>query len=237
MDETGGLGKRPVVMDILAPDLETSLLPDDLKLVLHVNPRSMKFSYSKIIERIQTKGGYVEQHFGDGTESISMEAVTGGFMRLFTGLVSITGNGLNLGGTRRDTVAYDVYLDMLALFHNNGAIYDSRGQIIFHGIIKLHFDGMDWLGWFNSFSVSEEAERPYQFSLSADFTIAQEFMSFRSVVSHPIDTFSSHPQQPLQNQLDELQANTAAVEAAAAVDADSSSSGWLRDGLDLVLGG
>lgn len=184
-DESLGLGKRPVVFDILAPDFRTSLLPDGIKMVMHVNPSSMKFSYAQIIERIQTKGGYVEQHYGIGTESISYEASSGAFMRLYAGLMGTTGGGVDIGGTRRDTLAYDTYVDLLATFKNNGAIFDSRGNILFHGIIKCSFDGDYWLGWFNSFQESEDAEKPYQFSLSFDFTVAQEFMTLRTTQATP----------------------------------------------------
>lgn len=176
------LGVRPVVFDILAPDQETSILPDNLKMVLHVNPTSLNFSYEKIIERIQTKGGYVEQHWGDGARTISFNMVTGGFMRLRTGLSNVTGGGWDTGGTRRETIAYDKYLDMLALFHNNGSIYDTTGSIVFQGILKVTFDGGVYLGWFQSFQVSESAEKPYQFELTAEFMISHEILRLRSVM-------------------------------------------------------
>lgn len=186
-DEYNGLGKRPVVLDVLATDLETSLLPDDIKMVLHVNPSTFKLGYQKIIERIQTKGGWVEQHWGEGVRSLSFEMASGGFMRLYTGLSNITGpgptgDGYDTGGTRRDTIAYDKYLDMLALFHSNGSIYDTRGQIVFQGIIKISFDGGVHFGWFQSFNVSEAAEKPYQFDLSAEFTVSHEAWTLRSTL-------------------------------------------------------
>lgn len=71
-------GVRPVVFDILAPDMETSILPDGVKMVLHINPTQMQFTYQKVIERIQTKGGFVEQHWGEGARTISFSMVTGG---------------------------------------------------------------------------------------------------------------------------------------------------------------
>lgn len=193
-DEYLGLGTRPVVFDILAPDRETSLLPHNLKMVLHVNPTSMALSYSKLIERIQTKGGYVEQHWGDAPTTISFNMVTGGFMRLYTGLSGITGGGLDVGGNRRETIAYDKYLDMLALFHCNGSVYDSTGQIAFQGIIKVTFDGGIYLGWFSSFNVNEAAEKPYQFDLTADFTVAHEVIRFRSALP-PAPVFVTPPTQ------------------------------------------
>lgn len=191
-DEFSGEGKRPVIFDILAPDQETSLLPEDLRLVLHVNPRSMTFHYEKVIERIQTLGGFVEQHWGDGAERISFSAATGGFMRMYSGLSNKTGSsfGGNLQSTgpaltavqgRRETIAYDKFLDLLALFHNNGSIYDVNGNIVVQGYIKLSFDGGVYIGWFDGdFTVTESAEKPFQFELSTNFNIDREELVLRS---------------------------------------------------------
>jgi len=179
-DEFDGQGVRPVVFDILGPDLSTSILPSDVRMVLHVNPSSMGMNYSKQTERIQTKGGFVEQHWGEAARAISFNMATGGFKRLYTGLSNVTGGGFDTGGTRRETIAYDKFLDMLALFHNNGSIYDATGQIVFQGIIKVTFDGGVYLGWFQTFTVGEAAEKPYQFDLTAEFTVAHEVLRIRT---------------------------------------------------------
>jgi len=193
-DEFDGRGVRPVVFDIIAPDRVTSLLPDDIKLVLHINPTTMKFSYQKVIERAQTKGGFVEFHWGDQPAEIAFEAATGGFMRLYSGLSNVTGPGpsnskilpssaksSSVGGTRRETIAYDKYLDFLALYKNNGAIYDTYGNIALQGQVRITFDGGSWWGYFNAFSVSEDAQKPYQFTLSAGFSVERERHQLRSV--------------------------------------------------------
>jgi hypothetical protein len=161
-----------VIFDIVAPDRVTSLLDavsPDLRLVLHVNPSTMQFSYAKNTQRTQTRGGWVEFHWGDAAEEITFSAATGGFMRLYTGLSNITGHGGGIS-SRRDTIAYDKYLDLLALFHNNGAVYDSRGNIVSQGYVKIEFDGGIHIGWFDGeFSVTEDAGTPYQFQMSARF--------------------------------------------------------------------
>jgi len=187
------LGIRPVVFDILAPDRETSVLPESLKMVLHVNPASLNFSYTKQIERIQTKGGFVEQHWGDAPTTVSLNRVTDGFMRLYSGLSNITGGGQNMGGTRRETIAYDKYLDMLALFKNNGSVYDTTGKIVFQGVIQMTFDGGIYLGWFTSFSVTESAEKPYMFDLTAEFMVAKEILRLRSIIFPPQSVPSPPP--------------------------------------------
>lgn len=180
-DEQAGLGKRPVVFDVLGPDWETSLLPDDLKLVLHVNPRTMGVKYQRKIERMQTRGGYVEQHWGDETQSLDFTIATGGFVRMYSGMSNVTNP--KYGGTRRETIAYDKYLDMLALFHNSGSIFDSRGNIVLQGILKVTFDGGVFLGWFSSFTVTESAEKPFMFELSASFTVHKEIVVWRTTLS------------------------------------------------------
>jgi len=173
-----GDGRRPVIFDILGPDRLTSILPLDYRLVLWANPSEMSFTYSRKVERIQTRGGFVEQHWGDDTQNMSLTAVSGGFMRLYSGLSNVTNPGL--GGTRRDTLAYDRYLDFLALFHNNGSVYDAAGQVGLQGILKVTFDGGSYLGWFNSFNVTESADKPFMFSLTADFDIADEVQVWRT---------------------------------------------------------
>jgi len=193
-----GLGKRPVVLDIIGPDRRTSLLPDDLKMVLHVNPTSLQMSYSQQIEVLQTKGGFVEQHWGSEPTEIAIEQATGAFARLYVGLISATGPGpfndlvrpnstqaRNIGGTRRETIAYDKYLDMLALFHNNGQVYDQNGQIVFSGKIKMTFDGGIYFGWFSDFGVEESAGKPYQFDLTTNFTIEEEILRLRTQPFNP----------------------------------------------------
>lgn len=185
-DEYAGLGKRPVVFDVLAPDQETSLLPEGVKLVLHVNPSQLQVKYTRKVERIQTRGGFMEQHWGDDTQQISLQMATGGFMRLYSGLSNITNP--KYGGTRRETLAYDSYLDMLALFHNNGSIFDQNQQIIMQGVVKVTFDGGVFLGWFTSFNVTESAEKPYQFTLSAEMDISKELQVWRTLSTYSSGT-------------------------------------------------
>ena len=160
--------------------MTTSILPSGMKLVLHTNPSSMSFKYEKLISRIQTKGGFVEQHWGDGARSIDFDMATGGFMRLYSGL-SYTTSPAQTGGTRRETLAYDSYLDLLAMFHNNGSVYDVNGNVALQGAIKITFDGGVYLGWFNSFSVQESAQKPYQFTMSASFEVEKEIQVWKSV--------------------------------------------------------
>lgn len=205
-------GKRPVIFDILGPDKSTSLLPEGFKLVLFVNPSSLSLKYTRAVERIQTRGGFVEQHWGDGARSLDIEASTGGFMRLYTGLSNITSPS-STGGTRRETLAYDSYLDMLALFHNNGSVYDSEGRVALQGIIKVTFDGGVYRGWFNTFTVTESADNPYRFTMTAGMDLQDEVQVWKSAIGFTAVGNDSSPGET------ELGTNAAAAAATNSPDA------------------
>lgn len=182
--EDGSLNQNrtPVVFDVLGPDWSTSVLPDGVRLVLHCNPSSLRVNRQRQVERIQTLGGFVEQHWGDSVISLSAEGSTGAFVRAYTGLSNVTSFDA-AGGSRRETIAYDKFLDLLALFHSNGAIYDASGNVALQGCVKITFDEGVYLGWFNQFTVTENAERPFVFNVSFDFTVHREAVSFRTAVS------------------------------------------------------
>ena len=215
-DEFNGSGKRPVIFDIIGPDKKTSMLPDDLKMVLHVNPTSMQFTYQETIPRVNTMAGWVEFHWGAQPTAISFNSSTGGFVRLYSGLSNITGpvpsGGLvnpssmrpaDGSGTRRDTIAYDKYLDLLGMFKGNGAIYDVYGNIALQGQILMIYDGGSFWGYMEQFSVEESVEKPYSFELSVNFLIDREKHTIRTTnnpVGHP-DTLgrsSTNPQSQAQ---------------------------------------
>jgi hypothetical protein len=124
---------------------------------------------------------------------------TGGFMRLYSGMSNITGGpgAIDTGGNRRETIAYDKYLDILALFHNNGSIYDLSGQIVFQGILKIIFDGGIYYGWFSNFNVTESADQPYMFDLTASFQVESEVQRFRSMPYKNLMPEMSKPNTPI----------------------------------------
>lgn len=186
-DANSDTGKRPVIFDILGPDKETSILPMGYKLVLYINPSTLSLKFKRKVERMQTKGGFVEQHWGDDLSGMDLEMNTGAFMRLYTGLTATTSPTV-AGGSRRETLAYDSYLDMLALFHHNGSVFDSNGQVIFQGTIKVTFDGGVYLGQFSAFTVNQAADTPWQFTMSASMDIFQEIQVWKSAVTYPSTT-------------------------------------------------
>lgn len=154
-------GAIPMAFQVTSPfDDRLALLPHAL--VLHVNPTSLSESHTKKVERLQTRGGWVEQHWGDELTEISCRGGTGAFVNLYTGLSSVM---------RQKTIAWDRYRDLYDLYRNNGSIYDPFGAVVLQGKLLLMFDRGSFIGTFRTFSVEETAESPFAFSLSWNFKV------------------------------------------------------------------
>jgi len=153
----------PMLFQVVSPDLSTVLFDDHL--VLHVNPSSLSLNYSKVITRIQTLGGFVEQHFGDALGSVSVSQSTGAFVSVERGLDAFD---------RKNTVAYRKFQQLLSVFKSNGSVYDDRGVVQFNGRVRIVFGGGVYDGYFTSFSVEENADTPFNFQLSFDFKVTKE---------------------------------------------------------------
>lgn len=151
----------PVAFQVTSPyDPRRALLPHAL--VMHMNPSSFQESFNKKIERIQTRGGFVEQHWGDELGEISCDASTGAFINLYTGLSSVV---------RQRTIAWDRYRDLYDLYRNNGSVYDPYGAIVLQGNVMLMYDRGTYIGGFRNFSVEETDDSPFVFKLSFTFKV------------------------------------------------------------------
>lgn len=157
----------PLVFQVTSPyDHNKALMPHAL--VSHVNPSSISETHNKRIERIQTRGGFVEQHWGDELSEISVEQSTGAFLNLYTGLSSVL---------RQRTIAWDRYRDLYDLYRNNGSVYDPFGAIVLQGSIMLMYDRGVYVGTFRNFSVEETDDKPFTFKLSWTFKVEHTYQT------------------------------------------------------------
>jgi hypothetical protein len=151
----------PFAFQVTSPyDYHKVLLPHAL--ISHVNPMSFSETFTKKVERIQTRGGFVEQHWGDDLTEISVDQSTGAFINLNTGLSSVL---------RQRTIAWDRYRDLYDLYRNNGSVYDPFGNIVLQGWILIMFDRGTYVGTFRTFSVEETDDSPFAFKVSWTFKV------------------------------------------------------------------
>jgi hypothetical protein len=163
-------GAIPVAFQVTSPFNRTiALLPHAL--VMHVNPSNMTITSNHKVEKIQTRGGWVEQHWGDELDEISCDGTTGAFMNLYTGLSSVV---------RQQTIAWDRFRDLYDLYHNNGSLYDPYGNIVLQGNIMLMYDRGVYCGTFRSFDIEETDETPFSFSISWTFKVEMTLLQIPS---------------------------------------------------------
>jgi len=179
---TTGLERRrgpiPMAFQVTSPfDPTKALLPHAL--VLHVNPASLSETHTKKIERIQTRGGFVEQHWADDLSEMSADGSTGAFMNLYTGTTSVL---------RQRTIAWDKFRDLYDLYHNNGSVYDPLGNIVLQGNIMLLWDRGTYIGYFRSFDYEETEESPFAFKMSWSFKIQQTLVQLPGTIVPPDNT-------------------------------------------------
>jgi hypothetical protein len=145
-------------------------------LVMHVNPQNYSEQHNKKIERIQTRGGWVEQHWGDDLTEITCDGSTGAFMNIYTGLSSLL---------RQRTIQWDRYRDLFDLYRNNGSLYDPYGNIVLQGTIMLMYDRGTYNGYFKTFEVEETDDSPFAFKLSFSFKVQEELMKIPNLGANP----------------------------------------------------
>lgn len=161
----------PMAFQITSPfNSRRVLLPHAL--VMHINPQSFSENHTKKIERIQTRGGFVEQHWGDEITDIQGEGSTGAFMNIYTGLSS---------ALRHKTIAWDRYRDLHDLYRNNGSVYDPNGNIVLQGNVMLMYDRGTYIGYFRSFEVEETEDQPFAFKVSWSFRVVEQIMNIPSI--------------------------------------------------------
>lgn len=156
-------GLIPLAFQITSPfDSRQALLPHAL--VLHMNPSNFAEQHTKKVERTQTRGGWVEQHWGDDLSEISCSGSTGAFVNFYTGTSSVV---------RQQTIAWDKYRDLYDLYRNNGSIYDPFGNIVLQGKLMLMFDRGTYIGTFRDFEIEETVDSPFVFNLSWKFKVEE----------------------------------------------------------------
>lgn len=136
------------------PDKYT--LPD---LTMKINPKNLDAQYTQLINRKRTLGGFIEEHWGEQLDSLSASGQTSQFY----GPTGLTNEG------RRDTDGFKSFEKFVAIYRNNGTLYDEKtGKIISQGFVVMNYDDAIYNGYFESFNIQESDQK--QFELEYDFT-------------------------------------------------------------------
>jgi hypothetical protein len=167
-------GAIPMAFQITSPmNVLEALLPHAL--VMHVNPANFNETYTKKIERFQTRGGWVEQHWGDELSEIQADGSTSAFINLYSGTSSLL---------RDQTIAWDRQRDLHDLYRNNGDVYDPYGNIVLRGNVLLMYDRGQYVGYFSNFEIEETDSSPFTFNLSWSFKVEEIIAQIPGVIGN-----------------------------------------------------
>jgi hypothetical protein len=175
---TGEVSNKKAIIWQIQGLPERLSVPD---LTMKINPRNLDSSYSQLINRKRTLGGFIEEHWGEQLDSLSASGTTGEFFGEF-GLTN---------AMRRDTEMFRKFEEFVTIYRNNGSVYDSRsGQIAAQGFVIMNYDSGIYHGFFESFTINESSQKPYCLDYDFSFKVTSEvypgrMQSFQDVTTVP----------------------------------------------------
>jgi hypothetical protein len=172
------------------------LVPEQPIIQMYVNPQNFKVDYKKQISKVRTKGGYVLQYWGEDLTTLNIGGTTG--------TSGIEGINVLYDVYRNEQLMIDPYALFLQADRDiaeddnltgfGGTVTTQIQKILTNakdgGIsnvsrtkptlaslaftVELYWSGEVWRGYFESFSVTESAERLGLFDYNMTFTVTQK---------------------------------------------------------------
>jgi hypothetical protein len=175
-------------------------------IVFYISPFEMQRSYEKVINESWTARGIVPEYSGEQPDKISFSGKTGGFYTKEYGLTRLF---------RRQSAAYLQLMQLLSFFKNNAYKYELEPQTtnrgittkalsennIYRGTIKsignviIYYREEVFSGYFDSMSITDSAESPFNMEYKFDFVVRQWYNS-RMAASYNIPAVQGHTTAP-----------------------------------------
>jgi len=169
------LNRKPIIWQIDGiPDKYR--LPD---LTMSINPQNLSSDYKQLINRKRTIGGFVEEHWGEELDTLSASGRTS----TFYGLLGLTNYA------RRDTQGFKEFEKFVNIYRNNGTLFDEKtGMIVAQGSVIMNYDSAVYQGYFESLSIDETGEKPFELEYNFSFKVTFEkypgrIRSFRNITT------------------------------------------------------
>ena len=148
-----------------------------------VNPTSFKVSAEKIVSDSNwTRNGAIIEHWGDSQDKIAGSGKIAGFYSIDQQDASNPGLART---TRNYSMSYQNFLSLWLLYRSNAGILLSNGAQVgtpdyanflsVLGSIYIYYDGILYLGSFDSFNVSESDTAPFTLEYDFAFTVRAWF--------------------------------------------------------------
>lgn len=155
-----------------------------------VNPASFRQSNEKVVAENWGRNGPVTEHWGDNQDKLEASGKIAAFYSLDAQAQAdrtsgSVGNGPGLGRIARQfSKSYQNLLSLWLLYKNNGGVYFPDGQdatsgqniLSVVGSVYIYFDGILYIGSFDTFSLTESETAPFTLEYSYTFSVRAQFL-------------------------------------------------------------
>jgi hypothetical protein len=148
------------------------------QLTLLINPESLDFKFTPRVTESRVRwtntrdSGYIFQTHHDELDILSVSGQSAMFY-IDTGLTS---------AERKRSIAWENIQKLVAIYRNNGMNFNSqmgKGMSVIESVGRVHivYDEVLYIGSFDSFTLNEAAEKPFNLNFTFDFRVTKFFDS------------------------------------------------------------
>jgi hypothetical protein len=142
-----------------------------------VNPSKFTRSYEQTVDPVKVRRGYAVHVWNERPLSISCDGVTAAQYAF-----RADGEGGLTHFNRLYSASYKNLMSLVSFYRNNGHIYRgapnndpyNMGVPTISMSVYIYYDEKIYVGSFDDFSVTDDAEKPYNMSYSFKFTVRYE---------------------------------------------------------------
>ena len=166
-------------MTITVPDTQGN----GLTFTMLINPENMNHGKTNATYYSYTRKGYVTQLWGPNQDLITATGKSAAFY--------IEGQGLTDIGQRK-SLGFHNFMSLVAAYRNNG--YQIIDKIELQSFyvrvintvpgIRLTYDGQEYLGHFNNFTLDDLAESPFIFGYNFEFVVSSLSSDYTYIRGH-----------------------------------------------------
>lgn len=196
----------PMTFNVVLPPVALAAgISTPTPLTIFVNPKTWSRSINKKNTNTFTRGGYKSERWGDELEQIDASGEIAGFYTETTGLTRYS---------RSQTPSYGNFMQLVQIFKNNGCVYGTtqelglpspspKTRISDVGFIEIMYGYEIFIGTFDSMTIKESAEKPFNLSYSFTFHVGKiisiyDATSLTSSINIPTNTGGLDVSQDVQ---------------------------------------
>jgi murein DD-endopeptidase MepM/ murein hydrolase activator NlpD len=169
---------------------DTEKNEDALSLTMMINPRDLNIGQAQVVNTAYSRIGWINTLWGNQQATITASGLSAGFY-----YVTDAFEGGITNFSRKNSEAFFNLISIVSLFKNNGYYFMDaqeipslfrRGSRVINVMdtIKVTYDGSEYLGSFNSFSLNDVATNPYRLDYSFEFTVSSFGTDTNSIEGH-----------------------------------------------------